>query len=351
MKNKHRLLLLLLSVLLLCLLSGCRLSHFERSEIVEWTKEEFDEKVVVSGQYEERTGEDGYVDRVWEAWLKSTPDLKFEIVSDCYYGMESVHHSINTTYYNVCGSHVFDLVRAECATGFVPDETQHAFSSYRVKLLYADRAEMEQAIADMETVDEAMKRYGAEDCIAYTLEYDDPLAEVDDTILSETFRTDSLSGAMQQLTDEFILYAADFRLALDQFTQEEIEDAVEHSDQKFLLTRADGTQISYPDLAVSRFGYGMSFGTLYEVLKREGFEPQGSPEDFSFVGIDGCEYAFSYRFNDYQHSVEHSPTGYRNGYYYLRDGEIIPMDYYFYNHMRTDKIKEMTGLSFERVYD
>lgn len=335
----------------IALLSGCRLSHFERSDIVDWAKDNFDRKVVISKTYEERTGDDEYVDRVWEAWLKDAPDLKFEIISDRCYGMESISHNISTTYYQVYGEHYFGRYLADSATVFSEDEDQYPFSSYRVKAMYDDRQEMEAVIADMERIDAAMKQNGVEDCVVYVLVYDDPLAAVDDTILHQIVHTGSFEKLTDQLTEEFILYAADFRLALDQFTREEIEDAVERSSQKFVLTRADGTQITYPDLALSRFGYGMSFGTLYEVLEREGFEPEGTPDAFSFVGIDGCEYEFSYWFNDYAHPVDHSPSGYCDGYYYLRDGEEIPMDYYFYNHLRTHEVEEITGLSFEKVQD
>ena len=142
------------------------------------------------------------------------------------------------------------------------------------------------------------------------------------------------------------MYSADYRLTADQFTSEELAEAVEYFGRSFNITRADGSVVSYPDLGLSRFGYGMSFGTLYEVLSREGFEPDGTPDAFSFTGVDGSEYEFSYWFNDQPYEVDWEDQSVVNGYYYLKDGQRVSMDYYFYNHFRNGLFERMTGMTF-----
>ena len=36
-----------------------------------------------------------------------------------------------------------------------------------------------------------------------------------------------------------------------------------------------------------------------------------------------------------------------DSYYYIRDGEHVPMEYYFYDHFNTNKVKELTGIEIE----
>ena len=41
---------------------------------------------------------------------------------------------------------------------------------------------------------------------------------------------------------------------------------------------ADGTFTLYPDLTADRFSYGVSFASLFELLNRNGFNPEGDQE-------------------------------------------------------------------------
>ena len=176
------------------------------------------------------------------------------------------------------------------------------------------------------------------------IEYDDVLAAVDDTdVYSCAQCTAEVDKLEEDILSEFAVYAADYRLEVDQFTTEELIAAAEKFNTQFNITRPDGTVVSYSDLSLSRYSYGMSFGCLYEVLYREGFEVDGTPEHFTYVGIDGCNYEFSYSFNDYVYD-----NG-KPGYYYLKDDEKVPMSYYFYNHFRSGFLQEISGLTFEKI--
>ena len=86
------------------------------------------------------------------------------------------------------------------------------------------------------------------------------------------------------------------------------------------------------DLMCSFFSYGISFPTIYEVLSRSAYPVSGTKDEFTFEGIDGSIYQMSesYIENDW--------------YYYIKDGEHVPMDAYFYDHFDVGKIKELTGI-------
>ena len=39
----------------------------------------------------------------------------------------------------------------------------------------------------------------------------------------------------------------------------------------------------------------------------------------------------------------------KNGYYYIKDGEEIAMQYYFYNHFRSGLFEEISGMKFSEI--
>ncbi len=344
MKIKKALCIVLAFMLILSVFSGCRLSHYEEDEIAQWAKENFDEPVKISSDYFTRPSSEGdYTDRVWTAHLKSNPDLEFEIISHEYWGMESIAHSIETTYHYVYGKHYFDLYSNKNSTDFVPSYDEVVTSSYRLEAKFDDRNDLSNIIDQAEDIGKYMEEKGIEESVRFFIEYNDPLITAKVSNVSEYADcSSSLDDVEETLLNDFRLYAADYRLALDQFTEDEIIEAVSNSKYGFAVIRTDGSEIVYPDLAESRFGYGISFGCLYEILAREGFYPYGTPENFTFMGIDGSYYEFSYDFNDYD-------FGGNTGYYYFKDGVKIPMSYYFYNHFRTDFLKKISGLSFDDI--
>lgn len=333
------------SVLVLSLFSGCRLSHYEEDEIAAWAKENFDEPVKISSEYFERpTGEGNYTDRVWNAYLESNPDLKFEIISHEHYGMESISHSMETTYDYVYGRYYFDLYCKENKTDFVPLYDEAVYSDYELYVKFADRYELADVIDQAEDITDYMEKAGIEECVDFQFEYDDSLICAQNSDVFEYADCDSSFDEVEStLLRELIIYSADHRTGLEQFTEEEITDTLRSSDERFMITRTDYSTTIYPDLALSRFGHGISFGCLYEVLSREGFAVYGTPSHFSFVGIDGSFYEFSYDFNDMPYEDD------KVGYYYLKDGEKTAMKAYFYTHFRKDFLEEISGLTFDEV--
>ena len=89
-------------------------------------------------------------------------------------------------------------------------------------------------------------------------------------------------------------------------------------------------------------GRNITFGSLYEIPKREGFDPKGNTWHYSFNGIIGDKYEISYDFNDYTYTYgdDHKETGF----YYIKSGEKVPMNYYDEYYFSEEKIEEITGL-------
>ena len=83
MKKSIKTICILLSVvLILFLLPSCKVQHYSESDISSWANKNIGKNVVISKDYIERPSSDeGYTDRVWTAYLKDRPDMKFEIIS------------------------------------------------------------------------------------------------------------------------------------------------------------------------------------------------------------------------------------------------------------------------------
>ena len=77
----------------------------------------------------------------------------------------------------------------------------------------------------------------------------------------------------------------------------------------------------------------INFGNLYYLLQKEGFDVEGTIDDYTVTGIDGQNLHFSYNFvGDGEY-----------GTYYLIDNEVTSCDANYFNLYRTT-IKELFGL-------
>ncbi len=346
MKKSIKTICILLSVvLILFLLPSCKVQHFSESDISSWANKNIGKNVVISKDYIERPSSDeGYTDRVWTAYLKDRPDMKFEIISHEYWGAESVTHSIETTYGYIYGKYYFDEYLLNNTTDFVPRYTEPVTYDYYLTADFSDRDDLSDVIDQAEEISKFMIANDIDDFVRFTVKYDDILASVKETdVIENTGCSASLDDFEETLLTEYALYAADYRLDLDEFSYEELCEAVEKHGRTFEFIYPEGGGTTSFDVSLSRFGYGMSFGCLYEMLYTHGYPVYGTVDHYHFEGIDGSTYVFSYKFNNYEY--ENGEVGY----YYVKDSRKYPMDYYFYNHLKSDFVKEICGYSFEEI--
>ncbi len=337
--------LILAAILVLTVFAGCRTEHYASDDIVLWAEEYIGNDVVISDEPVIReSGLDGYDDLVWSAYRKSLPEVEFEIFSHRFYGGESINYSIETTYWYEYGRHYFEQYKEEYGTDLVPYDAGRTNGAYYLLAGFADRDELSDIVRQAISIEEYMYQLGGVDYISFRFEYDDILAMKSSADVSDFCAGyGELDETEEILLRELAMYAADYRLLPDTFTDEELEAAIDYFDRRFEITRADGSVVSYSDLTLNRFGHGMSFGTVYEVLSREHFSVTGSPEAFCVSGISGDIYEFSYSFNDMPYE-----NG-EDGYYYIKNGEKLPLEYYFYNHIKSDFFEEISGMTFRQI--
>lgn len=350
-------------------LSGC--GHYSRRETAEWFQQNVvDEGIFVSKEYTEREGDDGYTDRIWSAHLKELPEVEFELISNKSLSLFP-YYDIETTYYLEIGRYYLDncLESDPSALSGLEVSTDEYWHQVIISGIYDTLTELDTFCRKMEAIENYMSQQDYPCKITYRLAYREPVtycADSADDMFSghDTYISVDGSGSSpdspgpevlgntlrNKARNAFAGYAAAYRLETDQFTEEQLDNAVsEYSDRRFTITRPDGMEICYPELLLARYD-SMSFGCLYEVLVREGvYEVSGTPEEFTFTASDGssCSFSYSYKMSEDSSGKSSDIGGCTGAYYYLSDGDkVILSDAPLID---SEQFSELTGLSFKSI--
>lgn len=307
----------------------------------------------VSRTYEEHEGEDGYTDRVWTVVVPET-GLEFHIVDDRHWGMETLTNSLRDDYV----ASVLALVEndlPESAHLRLEFGTDEALSVARVVGSFRDALELAECREELVALADRLAELGYGGLSArYVLEYEHPLRNATSYAIDDGDSwgwTDEIAP-LEDMLSTYVALVIDLRYedVLATLPEGLVDAVVGASPDRVGVYEGDQTDQSlyepeliryYDGLLSSRYAYGISFGTLYEVLLREGLSPEGTSWHYSFVGADGSTYEVSYDFCDHPYETD---AGIEPGYYYLRDGEPQEMGYYFYNHFAPREIEGLTGL-------
>lgn len=336
-------------------LAGCTV-HYDREDIEEYLVEQYGlTDFRVSDRPRELEGEDGYTDFQWTVTLKEN-GLQFRVVDNYYWGMESMANYLLDDY----EAALLSWLAGEYGLGpeLVLEENWWDGALYStVKAGFSTREELEAQFDRLVEFGQFVSSmgYGEEYDLPFCLEMEFPLRSVTEGEGEYSYPVDD--GDTQGSVTELYPYVLDDAVAnmaycsleyqldgLEQFTQEELDRVISASGYRLGIYDPDSEMPRlYTDLIANRYAYGVSFGTLYQVLSREGVPVEGDSWHYTFTGADGAEYEISYDFHD-QNPAEPDKPQY---YYYLRNGEVVWMGAYFYNHFSALEVENLTGL---RVY-
>ena len=213
-------------------------------------------------------------------------------------------------------------------TGFETDDPgeEHPMAGVELTGTYCSRSELHEYVERLNRLADGCE----EDLsILYDIKYDHPYRSIGDYEKTEA----DYHGIVSRSSHVDCTYTegAMINLLLDMRYEDRLGEFGWLVD--FGQNIAGVVSIDMPDdLMCSFFSYGISFPTIYEVLSRSGYPVSGTKDDFTFEGIDGSTYEMSESFieNDW--------------YYYIKDGEHVPMEAYFYDHFYVGKVKEFTGI-------
>lgn len=330
-------------------------TEYERDDIAQLIKNDMGiSDFILSEDYRAVEGEDGYTDKIWSV---SIPDsgVEFHIIDDFYWGMEAVTNTLYNDYPRAVLFHVKDkLPKTDYLT--IRSETDR-YGIFQGSIIgqFENPEELGRCYTELEKMKNSFCEMGYSDLrLWYELQYIHPLRYVtsyqDQSGDSRGYITDEFN--FQDMENKLIITALDYRFEIiSRFTDRQIDAALKGYHAPVGIYRGRRKEESeyqrqdieyYHNIIASPYSYGISFGSLYEILKLEGFDVRGSRDHYSFTGSDGSVYEISYDFCD---GVFETNGETKNGFYYLKDGSQVLMDAYFYTHFTTRQIQRMTGLS------
>ena len=353
--------LILLAAALLC--QGC-VKKYTAGEIKSYaSKEAGHNDLTVPNEYREiLEDEEGYLDHLWTV-TDNTDGIVFHVLDDYYWAMEEVENRLLNDYDSCVFLSLFER-------GKLPGTDRISFTRtdnsglIKVDLYcsFTDRASLNDCYEDLCAVREAAEKAGYPGLdVNYHVCYESVLRRAVDYETGEGNTEGNLGSidkeALKKMTNNYLACVLDYRFenALSEFSPEEIDTLVNlpgtvriykavGGDSDASPAAADPSQREYYDGVIGNPRYaGISFGTLYEILKKEGFKPSGNAWHFSFRGPEGNLYEMSYDFNDLS-GYNDKQGKLRKGYYYIRDDRKVRMSSYYANHFEASEINALTGL-------
>lgn len=367
---------LLISILTVFVLGGC-VKKYSRSDIKQYAQKLTGRSnLTVSENYQEiQEDEEGYLDHLWTVYDEDS-HITFHVLDDYYWALEEVHNRLLNDY----SSAVFLALLNE---GKIPQQNSLSLKktdssgllNAELSCSFTDLDSLKGCYDDLVSVRNALVREGYEDVsIPFTVKYSHPIRgavnyEVDEGDTSgEIGSLDE--GVFEIMRTNYLRCALDYRFdgALKEFSKEQIYDLV-HSGTSVRIYRTAGQSAGsgesrddsagstgaqqeawtpseddyYEGVIGSPKFVGISFGTLYALLKTEGYSPEGNAWHYSVMVPSGERLEFSYDFNDLS-GFNDAQGKLQKGYYYLVDGKKVRMSTFYDNHFESSEIEKLTGL-------
>lgn len=336
---------LLISVSLISII-GCT-KNYDRNDIINYVNEELKiMDIQVSKTYKEIIDEEGYTDKIWTV-LDKENNITFHVLDDFYYGMESVTNHLSNDYDESAFIELYNEmdVKQNIVYNY---KSNNLFNEVNLICNYNNKKELNECYTSLLYYKNYIESKNFDLAISYTLEYDfslkiigeyesnlgttaGQLNNLDQNVLNEAMY-DYLSTALMLQIDS----------GLNEITEENMKQILENDETHLIFIKKDGAiEQQYDDIIAHPHAYGISFGTLYKILKKEGFNPDGNSWHYTVVNKNGDKFEFSYDFNDYVYENGMA------GYYYKKNDEKISMGAYFYNCFKDTQINEMFGINIE----
>lgn len=343
---EHRACAAALSLFLVMALAGCT-TNYEQTDIYKYVKKTYAlGNVKVSNERVEFTGEDGYVDYIWGV---IADDITFHVKDDYRWDLETLSNSLTDDYRDVMLKAYYDQCMPPHLT--LDEGEEEGLYSNRLIGTFDSKEELRQLYDELVDfqVYTARRGYRAPYSFRYHLLMQSPLCgdtaqdsaipyEGDSIGYVTEIRYDTVKEAMKEYAQTYTEYH--FSDLYDKFDKAEIVEALSDSEYRLGIVK-EGDTFFYDDLCAGGWNK-ISFGTLYEILQREGFAVEGNNERYSFTDADRNTYEISYvpyDLIDADGSANESDHA-----SFLKNGSPAEREYRFNNHLAIEEIEEISGL-------
>lgn len=291
MKKKAMVLAVLLAML--CL-TGCNSTPYSRTVIKQYIEEYW---ALQDYDLAEEAKATDISKNTWEAYDKKE-DLHFNVYDDYHINADIVI----TTSRNVWSDYEYQLIQKNLEE--MPEELTYTGDEgdSTFELHYSNLEELQKDCDALWSYYEFLNEKNCKVNISYQLIYDYPKPMMLDHELIDTAGTIGIDTQYQRAgyrskeeiydaaRKNYFYFAYFYRIEdmMKNATEEDIKNVYD-SNQSYAVVKVteEGTEEVYDDLFVVYPKYGISYGEFYELLKKEGVDVEGTPESFTFQGLDG----------------------------------------------------------------
>lgn len=332
------------------LFTGCT-TTYEQSDIKQYVKDLGFKSFKVQQNYVAVEGEDGYTDKVWE--VTTSQGFKFHVIDDKYWQQELLMNQLTD---DVAYSAVKDYIDENPDNRFQLDDNGGINTNAVLQATYQNYNDLKEIINDFQKLKQEIKDlpiYGYD--VMLQLIYTSDVCKEFEVYTANMGRTSiPLDGDFDDYIDEALETGRECALLLADFDADILEgydtQSYDGNRKEIKINNTDGTVINTEILGYQTNPENgqVTFGGLYYILKKAGYNVNGSFDHYSFQKMNGDTIEVSYQFND---ELVYSEFTDRNlgksmveSYYYKVNGIVYTMDYYFYCWIDFSVIEQWTGI-------
>jgi hypothetical protein len=318
-------------------LTGCGVKY-SREEMIKTLKErlpEKDKEFIVSKKNHKIKCENGEGYYPYDVYYKDNPDLVFQLAQYTdggepftTYIVDTYAYTYGVYYYNnFCKNNKTDLKVMEWnSKEFIKglDGECYPVNGFTLYYCIKNRSDFENAINEMKKFDAFLSEQDHKIYYDYLLiDKSGKLSKLEGIVRVGYNINRHDQSSYDEAMSNYVSDLATYRIKeMYDFSTEELIHYLNMDDdnKRITIQTVDGRKKTYEDMPEGRtvgINDWITFGSLYEILKRNGFNVTGDSEAFSVKGLDGSKYEFSYEFYDNDNERKNY------GYYYLKDNNKV----------------------------
>lgn len=333
----------LLIICLIMITCGC-VTNYKRRDIIKYVKENigirhFD----VSRTYQVIEDDEGYENKYWKVYDKDN-DIMFYVKDDYYYSSEMTNNRLINNYYSMYYVKYESKLNINNNLKYEELDSEGPDIEITLSCSYENKKELDKCFNSMKYVS---NYFNGKSDIYYAIKYN--FAGRDDDA-NVKYLAD-YSGNTYKISEDDTSYYNYFYYGIN-FDVDSIISEMNITDYNSVINNRDNYKVvqadsnrntikEYDNMFCSS-SYTISYNTLYNVLKEEGYNVVGDNHDYK-VYYNNIVYEFSDDF------VEYSISKNYDVYYYKKNGEKI---YAYYGHdwervLSPRDINEIFGLQLD----
>lgn len=325
--------LLFIFCLFIC---GCTENH-DREDVKNYVKKQLNlTDIEISKKYKEKKDKEGYTDKIWTVVDKKN-NITFHVIDDYGYSGESVSNSLTNNYDVSVFKNYYPKMKKQ--DNIEVDENDTGYSNLVLNCKYKNKKEIDECYNSLKYYGDYLKNKGFTIYINYQVTYDKEMVGIKnyDADTVGNYKGTMSKKQYNKILLRYYSYGVAYQITdiLDEMNDSDMNDVYNYEENYRIYTIKNDEKKYYENVITSTSS-GISYGSLYRVLKEEGFKLSGDVNHYTVFSNDGTKYEISYDFKETDND--------EIKYYYYKNGTKTEMDSYHTDDFGFWQVKDMFKL-------